>query len=126
MARKKSTGFFGFEHRRRAVASRWCFAVRMAVTLLIWAGVTGGWLLVGIVGYAMFEGMALPDAFANAAMILSGMGPFGELKTTAGKVFAGCYAIFSGLIIVIATGFVLAPIFHRVLHRFHVEQEGED
>ena len=49
------------------------------------------------------------------------MGPVGELKTTAGKVFAGSYAIFSGLIIVIATGVVLAPIFHRVLHRFHVE-----
>jgi len=54
-------------------------------------------------------------------MILSGMGPLGELKTTAGKVFAGSYAILSGLIIVIATGFVLAPIFHRILHRFQVE-----
>jgi hypothetical protein len=45
----------------------------------------------------------------------------GELKTTGGKIFAGSYAILSGLIIVIATGFVLAPIFHRILHRFHVE-----
>jgi hypothetical protein len=49
------------------------------------------------------------------------MGPLGELKTTAGKIFAGSYAILSGLIIVIATGFVLAPIFHRILHSFHVE-----
>jgi hypothetical protein len=65
--------------------------------------------------------MSLPDAYVNAAMILSGMGPLGELKTTAGKLFAGSYAIFSGLIIVIATSFVLAPIFHRVLHHFHVE-----
>ena len=55
------------------------------------------------------------------ALILSGMGPIGELKTTAGKIFAGSYAILSGLVIAIATGFVLAPIFHRVLHRFHVE-----
>jgi hypothetical protein len=53
------------------------------------------------------------------------MGPIGELKTTAGKIFAGSYAIFSGLLIVIATGFVLAPVFHRVLHRFHVEQAGD-
>jgi len=45
----------------------------------------------------------------------------GELKTTAGKIFAGSYAIFSGLVIVISTGVVLAPIFHRVLHRFHME-----
>jgi hypothetical protein len=65
--------------------------------------------------------MSFVDAFVNAAMILSGMGPLGELKTTGGKIFAGCYAILSGLIIVIATGVVLAPIFHRVLHRFHVE-----
>jgi hypothetical protein len=67
------------------------------------------------------EDMPLADSYVNAAMILSGMGPLGELKTTAGKVFAGSYAIFSGLVIVIATGFVLAPIFHRVLHRFHME-----
>jgi hypothetical protein len=59
-------------------------------------------------------------------MILSGMGPMGELKMTAGKMFAGSYAIFSGLLIVIATGFVLAPIFHRVLHHFHVETDGHD
>jgi hypothetical protein len=69
--------------------------------------------------------MSFIDAYVNAAMILSGMGPLGELKTTAGKVFAGSYAILSGLIIVIATGFVLAPIFHRVLHRFHVEAREE-
>ncbi len=81
---------------------------------------------IGIAGYAGFEGMSLTDAFLNAAMILSGMGPAAELKTEAGKVFAGFYAIFSGLIIVIATGFVLAPIFHRVLHSFHVEQRGDN
>jgi hypothetical protein len=59
-------------------------------------------------------------------MILSGMGPLGELKTTAGKIFAGSYAIFSWLVIVIATSFVLAPIFHRLLHHFHVETGKND
>ena len=78
-------------------------------------------LAIGIAGYAGLEGMSLTDSFMNAAMILSGMGPATELKTTSGKLFAGTYAIFSGLVIVIATGFVLAPIFHRVLHKFHVE-----
>jgi hypothetical protein len=77
-------------------------------------------------GYAEFEDMSLADAYVNAAMILSGIGPLGELKTTAAKVFAGSYAIFSGLVIFITTGFVLAPIFHRVLHRFHVETGKED
>lgn len=83
-------------------------------------------LFIGVAGYSYFEGMALPDAYVNAAMILSGMGPLGELKTTAGKIFAGSYAIFSGLIIVIATSFVLAPIFHRVLHHFHMETRVND
>lgn len=93
----------------------------MAVAISLWLLLTAGGLAIGIAGYAFFEGMSFVDAFVNAAMILSGMGPMGELKTTGGKVFAGLYAIFSGLIIIIAAGFVLAPIFHRVLHRFHVE-----
>ncbi len=87
----------------------------------VWCGLTLCGLIIGMAGYCYFEGMSLPDAYVNAAMILSGMGPLGELKTTTGKIFAGSYAIFSGLIIVIATSFVLAPIFHRVLHHFHVE-----
>jgi hypothetical protein len=110
-----------FEHRGQAVASRRKFIVRMLVAIGLWLLLTIAGLAIGIAGYAIFEGMSFVDAYVNAAMILSGMGPVGELKTTAGKVFAGSYAILSGLIIVIATGFILAPIFHRILHRFHVE-----
>ena len=110
-----------FEQRGHPVASRRRFLSRMAVAVGLWLLLTAGGLAIGIAGYAYFEGMSLVDAFVNAAMILSGMGPMGDLKTTGGKLFAGFYAIFSGLIIIIATGFVLAPIFHRVLHRFHVE-----
>jgi hypothetical protein len=110
-----------FERHGQPVASRRTFAGRMLVAIGLWLLLTVGGLAIGIAGYAAFEGMSLVDAFVNAAMILSGMGPLGELKTTSGKIFAGTYAIFSGLIIVIATGVVLAPIFHRVLHRFHVE-----
>jgi hypothetical protein len=66
------------------------------------------------------KGYFVALALANAAMILSGMGPVSELKTTSGKIFAGSYAIFSGLVIVIAATFVLAPILNRILHRFHV------
>jgi len=110
-----------FEHRSQQVVSRRKFARRMSVAIGLWAVLTFVGLAIGMAGYAHFEGMSFVDAFVNAAMILSGMGPLGELKTTGGKIFAGSYAIFSGLIIVIATGFVLAPIFHRVLHRFHVE-----
>jgi hypothetical protein len=110
-----------FEKRRHKVVSRPVFMWRMARAVGLWLAITIVGLAIGIAGYAYFEGMSLTDAFLNAAMILSGMGPATELKTEPGKVFAGFYAIFSGLIIVIATGFVLAPIFHRVLHKFHVE-----
>jgi len=111
----------GFEPRHEKVISRYAFAKRLARALAFWFVLTAGGLVIGMTGYALTEGMGVTDAFVNAAMILSGMGPVAELHTTAGKLFAGCYAILSGLIIVIATGFVLAPIFHRVLHRFHVE-----
>jgi hypothetical protein len=110
-----------FERRGQPVASRRKFLVRMLIAIGLWIVLTIVGLAIGITGYAAFEGMSFVDAYVNAAMILSGMGPVGELKTTGGKVFAGSYAILSGLIIVIATGFVLAPIFHRILHSFHVE-----
>jgi hypothetical protein len=110
-----------FEHRSHPVASRRKFMRRMLVAIGLWAVLTLVGLAIGMAGYAYFEGMSVVDAYVNAAMILSGMGPVSELKTTGGKIFAGSYAIFSGLIIVVATGIVLAPIFHRVLHLFHVE-----
>lgn len=97
----------------------------MFIVIGLWLAVTLFGLVIGVASYAKFEGMSMVDAYVNAAMILSGMGPVGELKTTGGKLFAGTYAIFSGLVIVIATGFILAPIFHRVLHRFHVETTRE-
>lgn len=108
------------------MAPRVVFAERMARAIGLWLALTVFGLAIGIAGYYGLEGMSLTDAFMNAAMILSGMGPATELKTEAGKLFAGFYAIFSGLIIVIATGFVLAPIFHRVLHKFHVESRGDN
>ncbi len=114
------------EHRREKLISQRAFFRRMMRAIGVWCVLALCGLLIGMAGYCYFEGMSLPDAYVNAAMILSGMGPLGELKTTAGKIFAGSYAIFSGLIIVIATSFVLAPIFHRVLHHFHVEAGEND
>ena len=115
------------EHRAEGVISRWAFMHRMTLAVVLWAVLIGIGLAIGMAGYAWTEKMSGTDAFLNAAMILSGMGPIGDLQSESGKLFAGCYAIFSGLLIVIATGVVLTPVFHRVLHRFHVAtEEGEE
>jgi hypothetical protein len=130
MAEKKSQpnspSLLHFEKSYHKVIPRWRFVMRMLLAIAMWIAMTLVGLFIGMAGYAYFEGMSVSDAYVNAAMILSGMGPVTDLKTTAGKIFAGSYAIFSGLVIVIATGFVLAPIFHRVLHHFHVEQGRSD
>jgi len=120
------TPFFSFERLGQPLASRRVFIRRMAWSVIVWLGIMLFGLGIGIAGYMHFEGMSLIDAYLNAAMILSGMGPVGELTTTAGKAFAGSYAIFSGLVIVLATGVVLAPIIHHVLHVFHVMDDGGD
>ena len=121
-----SPGITSFERRRQGLLSRRRFADRMLKAIGLWCILAVVGLAIGMAGYAAFEGMSLADSYVNAAMILSGMGPMGELKTTAGKIFAGSYAIFSGLLLIIATGFVLAPIFRRVLHHFHVESQKQD
>ncbi len=119
-------GYRQFERRGQKVSSRGHFARRMANAVGLWIAFALVGLLIGMAGYMLTEGMSPVDAYINAAMILSGMGPVTELKTTAGKVFAGTYAIFSGLFLVVAAGFILAPIFHRVLHRFHVESSKHE
>jgi hypothetical protein len=115
-----------FEKRHQKVATRLVFAERMARAIGVAMLLILPSLVVGIAGYEYFEGMALTDAFLNASMILSSMGPAAPLKTEGGKIFAGFYALYCGLVVVIATGFVLAPIFHRVLHKFHVETSRGD
>jgi hypothetical protein len=125
-AARRKLGLSDWERREHKVVPFRSFLNRLALAAGLWLAVAVVGLLIGIAGYAGFEGMSLVDAYTNAAMILSGMGPATELKTSAGKIFAGTYAIFSGLIIVIASGFVLAPIFHRVLQRFHVESGKDD
>jgi hypothetical protein len=94
--------------------------VYASVALLIDAGS----LAVGVVGYHVFEGLSWIDALLNASMILGGMGPVNAIHTTAGKLFASFYAIYSGLIFLVVAGVLLAPVIHRFLHRFHLETEN--
>lgn len=82
-------------------------------------------LACGMVGYRVFEGLSWIDAFVNAAMLLSGMGPLASPVTTGGKLFAGIYALYSGFVVLIAAAIAFAPVIHRFMHRFHLEQ-GRD
>jgi hypothetical protein len=85
----------------------------------------GGSLVLGVLGYHFTEGMAWLDALLNASMLLGGMGPVSELHTTAGKLFASFYALYSGIVFLIGAGLLFAPVFHRLLHHFHLEMEDE-
>lgn len=78
-------------------------------------------LYIGMAGYHYLEDMAWDDAFLNATMILSGMGPASTLKTVAGKIFAGCYALFSGLAFIGIVMIMLSPIIHRFFRKIHLE-----
>lgn len=116
--------FLQFESKREPLLPPAAFVRRVARSFIASAVLVGASLAGGMAGYAGFEGMSAVDAFVNAAMILSGMGPLDPPKTTDGKLFAGCYALYSGLVLVLAAGLVLAPLVHRMLHRFHLEEEN--
>jgi len=76
-------------------------------------------LAVGMIGYMYFERLAWRDAFLNSAMLLGGMGPVDPPRTDGGKLFAGVYALYCGIVFLVAVALMFTPILHRVLHRFH-------
>lgn len=80
-------------------------------------------LVLGMVGYAYFEQLPWRDAFLNAAMLMGGMGPVDAPRTNGGKVFAGLYALYAGLVFLGAAGLVFAPIVHRLMHKFHWQED---
>ena len=114
-----------YEHRSKRPISRRAFAWRYLGHVAMALGFGLFSLLLGMAGYMGFEHLPWRDAFVNAAMLLGGMGPVNELKTDAGKVFAGLYALYAGLFFILVSGLLVAPIFHRVLHLFAWEKELE-
>jgi hypothetical protein len=76
---------------------------------------------IGVLGYHIFENFNWTDSLLNASMILGGMGPVNEVKTEAGKIFASIYALFSGVIFLVIVGVLFTPIYHRFIHKFHLE-----
>ena len=111
----------GIHHR---LAPRAVF-LRRLLRHVGWAvGLVGGSLALGVVGYHALEGLPWIDALLNASMLMGGMGPVDTLHTTAGKLFASGYALYCGLVLLVAAGLLFAPILHRLMHRFHVADEG--
>jgi hypothetical protein len=108
-----------YEQRNEVPLSRTQFVWRLMRHLGVSLGIVGSVLLIGIWGYEHFEGLPLDDAFLNAAMILGGMGPVYTTFHHDGKVFAGIYALVSGLVFVAVISIILTPVVHRILHRFH-------
>jgi hypothetical protein len=101
------------------------FAWRMARSIGLTLLVAAGSLVVGSVGYHLTGNLPWLDSLLNASMILSGMGPVDRMTTSAGKLFASGYALYSGITFISMLSVVVAPVLHRIVHRFHIE-EGDD
>lgn len=108
-----------YETKSQPPLPRAAFAHRLAVHVSL----AGGLLLVsvalGMLGYAYFEHLPWRDAFLNSAMLLGGMGPVDAPRTDGGKLFAGIYALYAGLVFIAIAALMFTPILHRLLHRFH-------
>lgn len=100
------------------------FARRLGISAAIMAGIVGLALLAGVLGYHSIAHLGWVDAFLNASMILTGMGPVDPMKDDAAKLFASAYALFSGVVFLSAVGVLLSPILHRILRAFHIEDDG--
>ena len=111
-----------YESRRREPIPPRVFARRMGRHAVFVLALLAGSIFIGMWGYEYFEHLPWRDAFVNTAMLLGGMGPVDPLKTDGGKVFAGLFALYSGLVFLIVAATLLAPVIHRILHRFHWEQ----
>jgi hypothetical protein len=108
------------------MATRRIFVRRLVVSLGLALLLIGLSLVIGMVGYRYLGQLAWIDAFLNAAMILSGMGQVDQLNGFSAKLFAGLYALYAGLALVAIAGLILAPILHRFLHRFRLEDEPDE
>lgn len=115
-----------YEPRHQPLATRQRFVRRLllhsGVAMLLLALSLG----IGMVGYRCFEGLTWIDAFLNSAMLLGGMGPVNAPLSTAGKLFAGLYALYAGLVFLIAVGLVFTPIMHRLMHKFHLDEGRQE
>jgi hypothetical protein len=114
---------FKYEHRNQPPLSRMRFVRRLARQGVSASFIILGSLAMGMAGYHSLADQSWVDAFLNAAMLLGGMGPVGELHSTSAKIFAGIYALYAGIVFLVLAAMLLGPVFHRVLHFFHWEAD---
>jgi hypothetical protein len=117
---------FHLEAKAQPLLSRAAFLRRVLRFSLLACGIIGLSLALGVLGYHFFESLGWSDSLLNASMILAGMGPVDRPTTLEGKLFASFYALFSGIVFLISVGVLLAPIMHRIIHRFHLELDTDD
>jgi hypothetical protein len=115
-----------FERKHEKLAPLSVFVRRMAASVLMAGILIAVALFIGIIGYHRIAGFDWVDSILEASMILGGMGPVNSLATTGAKMFASGYALFSGLVFIAIMGIVLAPVTHRMLHKFHIDEEDLD
>ena len=115
-----------YETKQKPLISRRAFFARMARHILIAAVLIAASLLIGTAGYHFLAQLSWVDSFLNASMILGGMGPIDPLHTTAAKLFASFYALYAGFVLLISVGIIIAPVFHRLLHHFHLGSKGDN
>ena len=112
-----------YESKSEKPAPQSQFAKRLAQHIAVALALLAVSLAGGMFGYVEFEGMPWLDAFLNAAMLLGGMGPVNPPLTPGGKLFAGLYALYAGLVFVVTAALIFTPIVHRVLHKFHWDEK---
>jgi hypothetical protein len=112
-----------FEHHKQPLLPRRAFALRLLRHTWLALALVAGALSIGVIGYRFIARLSRVDAIENAAMILGGMGRVSELPANSAKLFAAGYALFSVIAFLLSFGLVLAPVVHRLLHRFHIETD---
>jgi len=124
--RSRARDKYLYEHRSQPLLPAQAFLQRMIHHGGVSLAMTAVALAIGMVGYRVTENLSWLDAFLNAAMILGGMGQVAPLVTSGGKLFAGFYALFSGLVILAAASVLVVPVVHRLLHRLHLEDDARN
>jgi hypothetical protein len=112
-----------YEHRSQPVISPGRFIRRQLRHAAVAAALVGLSLMLGMAGYRGLAHMSSVDAFLHSTMLLGGMGPVGDLPNDASKLFAGCFALYAGVIFIVAAGILVAPGAHRILHRLHADEK---